>query len=85
MVNSMKQRHREPQLAFVFESVPGLVPLSLEKIQYAFFDKQFSFPANDPISKYVSENMYFLDQFRWHDDVFVKCFTRREVRSMLRK
>jgi len=76
MVNSMKQRHREPQLAFVFESVPGLVPLSLKEPQYAFYDKQFSFSANDPISKYVSENMYFLDQFRWRDDVFVKCFTR---------
>ncbi len=73
----MRERRREPRLAFVFEGMPGLLPISLEDGTFKWIDKQFSFPSREPVSDYVAKNMIPLDMFHLTDGLNVKCFIDR--------
>lgn len=76
-IDKMKQNKREPRLAFVFEGIPALWPISLKEDKYKWFSKSFSYPADDPISRYVQEYMKPIDYFRLSDQLNVKCFADR--------
>lgn len=73
-IETMKKAGRHPKIAFVFESMPALYPVSLEKTEYAWLRKQFTFPSNDPISRYILENMRLLDEFKLPRGTTVRCF-----------
>jgi tetratricopeptide (TPR) repeat protein len=73
-IDFMKQGRREPRLAFVFEGMPGLLPISLKEGTFKWIDRQFSLPSSDPISDYVVKNMVLLDTFQMADGLSVKCF-----------
>ncbi len=76
VIDFMREGRREPRLAYVFEAMPALV--LLEGDRFSWFDKQFSFPGNDPISKYILENMVLVDNYRLAPDFIVKCFVDRK-------
>jgi len=78
-IDLMKQDKRDPRLAYVFEGMPALEPISLKENRFKWFTNAFSFPSNDPISQYVLANMYFLAQYKIHDDVYVRCFTSNKA------
>jgi hypothetical protein len=74
-VELMKERRRYPKIAFVFESIPAFYPISLkENKYYVWFDKQFTFPSEDPISKYITENMTFVSAFKIHEGSTARCY-----------
>jgi len=65
-IEFMKKRGRQPKIAFIFEGMPGLVPLSSKgNNTYQWFGKEFVFTskARDPISKYILGNMALVDKF----------------------
>jgi hypothetical protein len=74
LMEFMKSRKRKPQMAYVFEATPVLVPVSLENPARIWQEKQFSFPSDDPISRYVLANMTMMESFRISDELSVRCF-----------
>ena len=79
-IKFMKKRNRKPSLAFIFESMPGLSPLSMENNQYQWFNKQFVFSSQtkDPISRYILDNMVIVDEFTLSKDNKVRCFVDKK-------
>jgi tetratricopeptide (TPR) repeat protein len=77
-VDKMKRSKREPRLAFVFEGIPALWPLSV-KNKYQWFGKTFTYPSDDPISIYVRENMEPIDYFKLSNELNVKCFADKSL------
>ena len=73
-IEKMKKGNRTPRLAFVFERMIGLIASSSAEDEYGWFSKQFDFPSNDPISRYVADNMFLLDRFYLDEHVSVMCF-----------
>ncbi len=73
-VEKMKDGNRTPRLAFVFESMIGLIASPSAEDEYGWFDKQFNFPSDDPISRYVADSMFLLDRFCLDERVSVMCF-----------
>ncbi len=70
----MKNRGRKPQLAYVFEAMPVLLPVNLEDPARIWHGKQFSFPSGDPISQYVLANMTQIESFPISNELSVRCF-----------
>ena len=70
----MKNRGRKPQLAYVFEDEPILLPIKLEDPTRIWGAKEFSFPSGDPISQYVLANMTQIDSFPIPNELSVRCF-----------
>jgi tetratricopeptide (TPR) repeat protein len=63
-IEFMKNRGRKPQLAYVFEAEPGLIPVTtLKDPRRQWYNKQFTFPSGDPISQYVLNNMTPIQRF----------------------
>jgi len=63
-IEFMKNRGRRPQLAYVFEAEPGLIPITtLKDPRRMWYNKQFTFPSNDPFSQYVLNNMTPIQKF----------------------
>jgi hypothetical protein len=74
-IEFMKNRGRKPQLAYVFEAQPGLRPVStLEDPKRMWYNKEFTFPAGDPISQYVLTNMTQIGSFPIPNKLSVRCF-----------
>ncbi|MBN1364214.1 MAG: hypothetical protein JW976_05345 [Syntrophaceae bacterium] len=75
-IELMKRRGRRPQMVYVFEAVPVLVPVTLGKSEYLWQAKQFSFSSDDPISRYVLNNMTLVDSFTISKEfsLQVRCF-----------
>jgi tetratricopeptide (TPR) repeat protein len=75
-IEFMKSRGRKPQLVYVFEAMPVLVPISLENPARFWEDKQFYFPSDDPISLYVLANMTMIESFTISNELSlsVRCF-----------
>ena len=73
-IEKMERAGRHPAIAFIFESTPALFPTSLDKQQYAWLGKQFSFPSDDPISGYIQTSMRFLEKYEIAEDNFVYCY-----------
>jgi hypothetical protein len=74
LMEFMKSRKRKPQMAYVFEAMPVLVPVSLENPARIWQEKQFSFPSDDPISRYVLANMTMIESFPISNGLSVRCF-----------
>jgi len=62
-IEFMKNRGRKPKLAYVFEAMPALMPVTLEDPKRIWMGKQFSFPSDDPISQYILDNMTPIQRF----------------------
>jgi len=76
LTDLMKQRKRKPKMAYVFEAMPILVPVSLENPVRIWQEKQFVLPSGDPISRYVSAHMTLVDSFTISNEaaLVVRCF-----------
>ena len=81
-IEFMKNRERKPKLAYVFEAMPALMPVTLEDPRRIWFNKAFSFPSSDPISQYVLTNMTQIDSFSISNELSIRCFLDNE--SVLR-
>ena len=73
-IEFMKNRGRKPQLAYVFEAYPILLPVKLEDPARIWNRKEFSFPSGDPISQYILTNMTQIDSFPMPNGLSVRCF-----------
>lgn len=73
-IEFMKKRGRNPKLVYVFEAMPVLLPVTLKESMRLWQDKQISFPSNDPITRYVLDNMMLIDSFPLADGLLVRCF-----------
>ncbi len=73
-VNHMIQSNRIPKIAFMFESIPALAPISLHEGRFEWFGKQIWFPSNDPISKYVLHEMKLLATFQLNERSIIRCY-----------
>jgi len=73
-IEFMNNRGRKPQLAYVFEAMPALMPVTLEDPKRIWMGKQFSFPSGDPISQYVLDNMTPLERFPISNELSVMFF-----------
>jgi len=77
-IEFMKKRGRQPQLAYVFEAMPALRPITLEDNARIWMGKEFSFPSGDPISQYVLANMTLIESFPISNELSVRCFLDNE-------
>jgi hypothetical protein len=73
-IEFMKSRGRKPELAYVFEAMPALMPIALEDTKRVWFGKEFSFPSGDPISLYVLDNMTPIQRFPISNELSVMFF-----------
>ena len=77
-IEMMKRLGRYPKMAFIFDSAPGIIPLSFKNNYYMWF--QTTAPAsNNPISAYIYENMSLMDQFTFSNRGTVKCFVDKKL------
>jgi len=78
-VIKMKEQDREPAVAFIFERMPWLLPVSFEKGTVKWPQKQFLFKyAKDPISTYIKNNMELAGKFvvSKKNDHIISCYAR---------
>jgi len=74
-IESMKRKGKEPKIAFIFERMPILFPVSLEKGTVTFPGKQFDFQTSrDPISTYIRTHMKLGGSFKISDDHIIRCY-----------
>jgi hypothetical protein len=74
-IEKMVQRGREPKIAFIFERMPILIPVSVEKGTVTFPGKAFDFQSSDdPISTYVKTKMTQMSTFKISDDHIIRCY-----------
>ncbi|MFZ2633423.1 MAG: hypothetical protein WA081_18305 [Desulfosalsimonadaceae bacterium] len=74
-IEKMEQRGREPKIAFIFERMPILIPVSVEKGTVTFPGKAFDFQSSDdPISTYVKTHMTPASTFKISDDHIIRCY-----------
>jgi hypothetical protein len=79
-IEKMKQRGREPKIAFIFERMPALFPVSLEQGTVTFPGKQFDFSSShDPISSYVKTHMTPGREFKISDDYVIRCYVNHNL------
>ncbi len=77
-IEFMKERGREPKIAFIFERMPALNPVSRENGSVRFFRKSFDFmTSEDPISMYVRAHMTLAATFKISDDNIIRCYVSR--------
>ena len=71
-IKKMKQRGREPKIAFIFERQPALFTLGETTF---FYGKQFNFiSSQDPISIYIKTHMTPVTSFKISDDYIIRCY-----------
>lgn len=76
-VELMKEKNRHPAIAFVFQRMPAIWPVSLEKGTFETPTKQFIFKwSKDPISTYIKNHMVLAEQFyiSRENEHAVRCF-----------
>jgi hypothetical protein len=77
-IEFMKQNNREPKIAFIFERMPALFPVSQGKGAVDFLGKSFDFmTSRDPISVYVRANMTPASTFKISDDHIIRCYVNQ--------
>ena len=80
-IEKMEQKGREPKIAFIFERMPGILPVSLEKGTVRFFEKSFDFfTSQDPISVYVRTHMTPASTFKISDDNVIRCYVNQSLK-----
>ena len=78
-INSMQRRGRNPKIAFIFERMPILRPVSTKKGVVTFFGKQLDFPSSkDPISSYVKKYMTPASEFKISNDNIISCYVDKQ-------
>jgi hypothetical protein len=77
-IEKMKMQGRLPKIAFVFE-MPAFFPVTLKENKYWWFPKQFIFPSQDPISKYIMENMTLVEEYKISEGNTARCFVDRKA------
>lgn len=79
-IELMIKKGREPKIAFIFERMPILIPVSVEKGTVAFPGKQFDFMSSqDPISNYVKTHMTPEGMFKISDDHIIRCYVNNNL------
>ena len=79
-IEKMKQRGREPKIAFIFERKLMLFPVSLERGSVDFSPKEFDFMVSqDPISIYVKTHMTRAGSFKISDDHSIRCYIDNDL------
>jgi hypothetical protein len=79
-IEKMKQRHREPKIAFIFEREPLLFPSPFEKDAVIYPEKEFDFSSSqDPISIYVKTHMTPASEFKISDDYIIRCYVNNNI------
>jgi len=79
-IESMEKRGRNPKIAFIFERMPTLFPVFIEKGIVDFPDKQFDFiSSQDPISIYVRTHMTIKGAFKISDDHIILCYVDKNL------
>ncbi len=79
-IQEMKQRGREPKIAFIFERMPFLLPGSVERGSMAFPGKQFDFRCpQDPISTYVKMHMKPASTFKISENQIIRCYVNTNL------
>jgi len=74
-IKKMKKMRRYPKIVFVFEGIPALFPVSLKEDKFFWFGKQFDFnTSQDPISRYVKQNMKLVSAFELCKGDVARCF-----------
>jgi len=73
-IERMKNRGRKLQLAYVFEAMPALQPVTLEDPARKWYPKEYTFPSGDPISQYVLDNMTPIERFPISNKLSVRLF-----------
>jgi hypothetical protein len=76
-IEKMKERHREPSIAFVFERMPALIPVSLDEKIFSWPERAFHLNSSDhPISRYIKKNMVMTGEFviSKEADHIIRCF-----------
>ena len=80
-IKQMKEKSREPKLAFVFEMMPLLYPASFGN-GYSLRGKQMNFKSDtNPVTQYIKENMRLLQQIKITDDTMIRCFIAKGNKS----
>jgi len=80
-IKKMKEQGREPKIAFIFERMPALFPVSMEKGTVRFFGKSFDFmTSQDPISVYVRTHMTPASTFKISDDYVIRCYVNQRLK-----
>ena len=83
-IDQMKQKGREPKIAFIFERMPILSPVSFEKGTVTFPAKEFDFPTSlDPISIYVKTHMTPTSIFKISDEHIIRCYVNNNLSKKL--
>lgn len=79
-IKKMEQRDREPKIAFIFERMPALFPVSQENGTVVFFGKSFDFmTSQDPISVYIRTHMTPTSTFKISDDHIIRCYVNQNL------
>lgn len=77
-IESMEKRGRQPKIAFIFERMPMLIPVSIEKSTVEFVEfsaKQFDFISSQgPLSVYVKTHMTQMSTFQISEDYIIWCY-----------
>jgi hypothetical protein len=80
-IEKMKQRGRDPKIAFIFERQLILLPVSLERGTVTSPRKEFDFiKSQDPISIYVRTHMTPASTFRISKDNIIRCYVNQDLK-----
>ena len=79
-IQSMERKGRNPKIAFIFERMPLLIPVSTKKdTVVTFLKKQLDFPSSqDPISSYVKTHMTPASEFNISNDNIIRCYVDKQ-------
>ena len=79
-IDFMKKKNREPKIAFIFERMPALFPVSQKKGRVQFSGKSFDFmTSQNPISVYIRTHMTPASTFKISDDHIIKCYVNNNL------
>ena len=79
-IEKMKQRSRDPKIAFIFEWRPMLLPKSSKSSVVTFPSKEFNFMSTqDPISNYVKTDMTPVSSFKISNDQIIRCYVNQSL------
>jgi hypothetical protein len=82
-IKQMKEKNREPQLAYVFEMMPILYHSPYSN-NYLFRPKQFNFQSDtSPVALYIKNNMNLLHELKLSENTMLRCFIAKKAFSKL--
>ena len=73
-VENMEQEGRNPTISFIFENSPAVSNYDLKDDNRLMFQPWFVYPNNDPVTKYITQHMQFVDGVKYGKDLAVRFF-----------